>query len=328
MVKAVFSTAHTLLLFIHDSNMADNDTFVTRKDRPYIMGLSIIAVILFHLVNFTNAYRGTSISIFLNGYLGVDAFFVLSTFGLCFSFEKNDILTFYKHRIKRLFPLYVIFLLAVYFIFHPGPSLLHIIIYQCSGLSIIRSLYTDVEWYTPSIICVYLLFPLLYYGGRAIQHRSIWWQLLAVNMIAVLGHAIAPYVSFGYNFVGRFPIIVSGVILYFLYKNKRNQDALIYTTALLLETIALDLSFFLSMLVLLLLFIFKYIKPRPLHKYISFIGKYSFELYLAQTISTYYYMQVSPIQNNYLMVLSAILLTIPIFFIFIAIYKYSSRLFK
>lgn len=308
--------------------MADKETFVTQHDRPYIMGLSIIAVILFHLVNFTNAYRGTSIPIFLKGYLGVDAFFVLSTFGLCFSFEKNDVLTFYKHRVKRLFPLYVIFLLTVYFIFNPGPSLLHIIIYQCTGLSVIRALYTDIEWYTPSIICVYLLFPLLYYGGRALQHRSVWWQLLAVNIVVVLGHIIAPYVSFGYNLVGRFPIIVSGVILYFLYKNKRNQDALIYTSLLLLETLVLDLSFFLSILVLLLLMIFKYINLRPLYKPISFIGKYSFELYLAQTISTYYYMQVSPIQNNYLMMLSAILLTIPIFYIFIAIYRYTSRLFQ
>lgn len=308
--------------------MAENKTFVTRYDRPYIMGLSIIAVVLYHLVSFTNIYRHTSASVFLNGYLGVDVFFVLSTFGLCFSFEKNNITTFYKHRIKRLFPLYLIFLLLVYFIFRPSSPLLNIILFQSSGLSAIKALHTDVEWYTPSIICVYLLFPLLYYCGKRMQHCSMWWHLLAVNLVAVIGHFVAPYISFGNNFVGRFPIIVSGVIIYFMYKNDRSKDVLIYISLLLLETMALAESYFLSMLMLLLVWLFKYISFRPLYKYISFIGKYSFELYLAQTLSTFYYMRVSPIENNYLMVLSAFLLTIPIFFAFVAIYKYSSKLIK
>ncbi len=292
------------------------------------MGLSIIAVVLYHLVSFTNIYRHTSVPVFLNGYLGVDVFFVLSTFGLCFSFEKNNITTFYKHRIKRLFPLYLIFLLLVYFIFRPSSPLLNIILFQCSGLSAIKALHTDVERYTPSIICVYLLFPLLYYCGKRMQHCSVWWHLLAANVVALIGHFVAPYISFGNNFVGRFPIIVSGIIIYFMYKNDRSKDVLIYISLLLLETMALAESYFLSMLMLLLVWLFKYISLRPLYKYISFIGKYSFELYLAQTLSTFYYMRVSPIENNYLMVLSAFLLTIPIFFAFIAIYKYSSKLIK
>lgn len=308
--------------------MAENKTFVTRYDRPYIMGLSIIAVVLYHLVSFTNIYRHTSVSVFLNGYLGVDVFFVLSTFGLCFSFEKNNITTFYKHRIKRLFPLYLIFLLLVYFIFRPSSPLLNIIAFQCTGLSAVKALHTDVEWYTPSLICVYLLFPLLYFCGKKMQHCSVWWHLLAANVVAIIGHFVAPYISFGNNFVGRFPIIVSGVIIYFMYKNDRSKDVLIFISMLLLETMALAESYFLSMLMLLLVWLFKYISPRPLYKYISFIGKYSFELYLAQTLTTFYYMRVSPIENNFLMVLSAFLLTIPIFFVFIVIYKYSSRLIK
>ena len=308
--------------------MAEKNTFVTKHDRPYLMGLSILAVVLFHLVSFTNTYRGTSITVFLNGYLGVDVFFVLSTFGLCFSFEKNSIATFYKHRIKRLFPLYLLFLLIVYFAFDPYSPLWKIILFQCSGLSVIKALHTDVEWYTPSIICVYLLFPILYYCGKRLQHYNVWWHIVIVNAVAVLGHLLAPYISFGSNFVIRFPIIVSGVIIYFLYKNNRSKDVLIYISMLLLETIVLNESHFLSMLVLLLVWLFKYIDLRPLYKYISYIGKYSFELYLAQTLSTFYYMRVSPIENNWLMVLSAVILTIPVFFLFVAIYKYSNKLIK
>ena len=338
MVEDAFAATHT---FYHittkqqdtdnsytRTTMDENKTFVTRHDRPYIMGLSIIAVVLYHLVSFTNIYRHTSLSIFLNGYLGVDAFFVLSTFGLCFSFEKNDITTFYKHRIKRLFPLYIIFLLLVYFIFRPTSSLINIIAFQCSGLSVVKALHTDVEWYTPSIICVYLLFPLLYYCGKRMQHCNVWCHLLAANTVAIIGHFIAPYISFGNNFVGRFPIIVSGIIIYFMYKNSRGKDVLTYISMLLLETMIFTDSHFLSMLMLLLIWLFKYISIRPFYRIISFFGEYSFELYLAQTLSTFYYMRVSPIENNYLMVFSALLLTIPIFLAFMAIYKYSSKFIK
>ena len=306
--------------------MAEDNTLVTQRDRPYIMGLSIVAVILYHLASFSNIYRHTSIDYLLNGYLGVDAFFLLSSFGLCFSFEKNSIGTFYLHRIKRLFPLYLVFLLIVYFVFNPPVQLWKMLIFQSSGLSVIKALHTDVEWYTPSIICVYLLFPILYYCGNKLQHSSIWWHLLVVNVVAIAGHFVAPYLSFGNNFVGRFPIIVSGVVIYFMYKNNRSRDVLLIISLLLAETILLNDSHFLSMLVLLLVWLFKFIDFRPLYRFFSYLGKYSFELYLAQTITTFYYMKVSPIENNVLMVLSAVLLTIPVFFIFVAIYNSFKRL--
>lgn len=308
--------------------MTENKTLISTHDRKYIMGLSIIAVVLYHLVTFTNIYRHTSMSFLHNAYISVDAFFVLSTYGLCYSYEKNSLATFYRHRAWRLFPLYIIFLLIVYFIFRPTASLLNILMYQCTGLSVIKALHTDVEWYTPSIICVYLLFPLMYYVGKRMQHCSVWWHVLAANLVAILGHLIAPYISFGNNFVGRFPIIISGIIIYFMYKNGRSRDVVVYITLLVFETLVLNDSHFMSMLTLLLILLFKYINMRPGYNIISYIGKYSFELYLAQTLSTFYYMRVSPIENNYLMILSALVLTIPIFLAFVAIYKYSSKLIK
>ena len=301
--------------------MLQDNELVSKHDRPYIMGLSIIAVFLFHLISLTNIYRHTSMNFFLNGYLGVDVFFVLSAYGLCFSFENNHVLSFYLHRIKRLFPLYPIFLLLVYLIFHVPEKLWESLLLQCSGLSVIKALETDAQWFTPSLICIYILFPVLYYIGYKCQKFHLLFHLIAVNLTAVCAHFLAPYISFENNFISRFPIIVCGVIIFFLYKNKRNREVLIFISLLLLETFALNNSHFLSMFMLLLVWLFKYIDFRPLYSTISFVGKYSFELYLAQTITTLHFMKVCTIENNYLMILASIGLTIPIFFIFIGIYK-------
>ena len=52
----------------------DDKFFILRTERPYIMGISIIAVFLFHIVSFSNIYRGFNFNILTYGYLGVDAF--------------------------------------------------------------------------------------------------------------------------------------------------------------------------------------------------------------------------------------------------------------
>ena len=158
-----------------------NDNFIYKNDRSYIMGLSIIAVFVFHLVSFSNNYRNTEFSIFTYGYLGVDVFFVLSTYGLCFSYEKNTLGQFYKNRIKRIYPLYIIFLLLVYFLYNKPTFLYKSLIYQTTGLSVFKYFNTDVEWYTPSLIFTYILFPILFYIGEKVQRMSVWINLLIIN---------------------------------------------------------------------------------------------------------------------------------------------------
>lgn len=75
--------------------LKSNLQYITNKvNRKYWMGLSIIWVILLHISsNIGNKYLTI---IFGNGYLGVDVFFMLSTFGLCYSYEKNKLTVFIK----------------------------------------------------------------------------------------------------------------------------------------------------------------------------------------------------------------------------------------
>ena len=42
------------------------------------------------------------------GFLGVGIFLFLSAYGLCKSIEKNAVVLFYKHRVERVVPMYLI----------------------------------------------------------------------------------------------------------------------------------------------------------------------------------------------------------------------------
>uniref|UniRef100_A0A1I7UI17 Acyl_transf_3 domain-containing protein n=1 Tax=Caenorhabditis tropicalis TaxID=1561998 RepID=A0A1I7UI17_9PELO len=83
-----------------------------REDLQGIRGVAIISVILFHFLP----------SIFPNGYIGVDEFFVLSGYLMCQLLinqkkkkkkknkESSDIFIFYIRRLKRILPLYFLIL--------------------------------------------------------------------------------------------------------------------------------------------------------------------------------------------------------------------------
>ena len=301
--------------------MFNDSELISKNDRSYIMGLAILSVFFFHISCFSKDYRGIQLNLFEHGHIGVDIFFLLSTYGLCYSFVKNSLLVFYQNRIKRIFPLYFLFLIIVYLIFRVPSSIFNSIAFQCTGLSIIYCFNTNVEWYTPALIMTYLLFPLIYYLGKITQDRSIWISVFIINILGLVDYKLLPYVNNLYT--SRFPIIYSGVVLYYLYKNNRNKDVLHFIIILVIESLIID-KYIMSMYVILMVWLFKYVKYRPLFISISYIGKYSFELYLAQIITTLYYMKFSPIENNYLMIISAILLTIPIFFIFVLISNYKS----
>ncbi|CAB3409543.1 unnamed protein product [Caenorhabditis bovis] len=79
-----------------------------RSDLQGIRGIAIISVLGFHFYP----------SIFPNGYLGVDQFFVLSGFLMCMLLKRSEsdpiftlILNFYTKRFRRILPLYYLIIL-------------------------------------------------------------------------------------------------------------------------------------------------------------------------------------------------------------------------
>lgn len=135
------------------------------KYRTELMGLAIIMVVFHHLTLRTSVGLLGKGYMFLRvtGAMGVDIFLFLSGLGLFYSFRKNpDIKVFYKKRLIRIIPTYVLICAPFYaFKYLIGTNfdikgfLLHLslISYWIDG---------SCDWYIAAIIVLYALFPLFY----------------------------------------------------------------------------------------------------------------------------------------------------------------------
>ncbi len=123
-----------------------------------LMGIATIMILLGHSVFYGDNYVDYG---FLNdfitlGYSGVDIFLFLSGFGLTHSIGKNDKVTFWKHRINRLFPSCLcIWLLYI---------LLHIRSFSIkTPIEPFFMVYLGGYWYIGFLLIVYFLFPILFF---------------------------------------------------------------------------------------------------------------------------------------------------------------------
>ena len=140
-------------------------------DKPYrnvLMGFAITWVILHHFSIFSPSLS-SAFTLFAQGSSGVEIFFFLSVYGLCFSYERYETKEFYLRRLKRIFPMYFLFLAIWYWgccifdieINSPGKVIASTI--SCLSCFINMRTETDiVEWYIPAQLFIYLIFPLLY----------------------------------------------------------------------------------------------------------------------------------------------------------------------
>ncbi|MBI1301432.1 MAG: acyltransferase family protein [Alphaproteobacteria bacterium] len=72
-----------------------------RQDIQILRGLAVLFVVFYHL----------KVPFFDNGFLGVDLFFVISGFLMAKLYDRDTVLGFYKRRIDRLLPAYVVTIL-------------------------------------------------------------------------------------------------------------------------------------------------------------------------------------------------------------------------
>lgn len=140
---------------------------LSKENRPYIMGISIIAIILHHLSLFGSRYweiPSLLKGVFDNGYVGVDFFFFLSVYGICYSYEHNTIGEYYKRRFKRLFPLWIFAYIIILEVFFRDNGIFNncvLLIKHITGYALLGSEY-PIDWYVPATIVVYLFLPLLF----------------------------------------------------------------------------------------------------------------------------------------------------------------------
>lgn len=311
------------------------NNILDKENRKIWMGISIVWIYLYHIVLFGQDKSGGGLSwtiityIFDSGYIGVDIFMFLSAYGLCYSFRNYSLITFYKRRFKRLFPLYLIFLITLSIFFYKFDfELLKNWLLQCTGLSVICKFNCELEWFTPSLILIYLSFP-FFYNLVAFLYRKcpLLVIYIIVSIIAIISPKLGSYIYI--DFSRRLPIIILGILTFLFITDKKEKDLIILFTLMIISSFIIkEILVSNSLCVPILLLGLNYVK---LSKYIvnpfKIIGKYTFEIYLAQVIAIRYFIKGPSVQNIYLAFLFSTIITLILTVLFYQLNNLPTRLF-
>ena len=123
--------------------------------RSALMGFAMLWVVLYHYQ--MNGFLSYPMSL---GFTGVDIFLLVSSFGLYYSMHKNDnTLLFWKRRLIRIFPTYIIIGIATCLLTGYDTVLKFFWNYSTIGFWANQ----ECGWFVSSIVFLYFLFPFLYF---------------------------------------------------------------------------------------------------------------------------------------------------------------------
>lgn len=267
------------------------------RNRSALMGIAIIWVFLFHVGGL-----GLPIvdNVLLKGYLGVDIFFFLSGWGVCFSLTRsNNIKDFYKRRLIRIIPSWYI-ILTLMFVLHfvlklqYPHNIIDLILYYTGIGYYVQPLFSEpsifiryYEWYIPTLLVFYLFAPLIY---KLSLKSNIYILVISVICVFVINYyCFSKVYSLSY---GRIPVYILGFIACKL--NVINKDtplrrlwvggliALILILLSYYDIIICSIEFLVVLLLmpLFLSIISSFINVFKFYRGLSFIGSISLELYL------------------------------------------------
>ncbi|WP_033149957.1 acyltransferase family protein [Prevotella sp. RM4] len=307
------------------------DRVFGKENRFYLMGVAIFWIFFYHFYCWFKGNLPWWIYFFSEGQTGVDIFLFLSAYGLEASLRKNRIMCFYKNRIKRLFPVYFLFL-AVVFCFYPNTPLYSILIQclgQLTGFSLIQvnsffSTNFEFDWFTPALIVFYISFPLLSITLNKISKESEiieFFSLIAVIILSLLSlrEIQLPIKSLIY----RLPIIMLGIFTYIhLSDQKYNRLISIYLLAFIGGLFS-NQHWFLSSTSIPIAFLALSLTDvvRPLYHFFSLLGRHSYEIYLAHIFPVTNFFMLNIFNNIYIHILITIIWTIIVATIFSYVQK-------
>lgn len=281
------------------------------------MGMAIVAVFLHHLcIRSQDAWGmgGFPFLPFLSGNIGVDLFFFVSAYGCCFSWENNKVGTYIKKRLFRIYPQYIWFLLIVLLLFFDTTFIekTRVFVLSLLGLSAFSCFNVYVEWYVPALLIMYfVIIPIAMFLGNRNKTIMMWCLAVLLFVCNFFSRMIDP------AFAWRLPVIGMGIYAY-LCRDERAHLALFFPSMLLLSIGTNNSILVHSMIIPVVMLCFSYVDLSrfPLHSVMTFIGKYSFSVFLAQTITTQYFMFSFFWCNKYLSFMIVILLTVALSFVF------------
>lgn len=214
-----------------------------------LKGMAILSIIMVHCG--TGAIQNQRVhSIILNGARGCQMFFIISGFMAYLSYNKRNVnfdklrgsLKWIIHKIYNLVPLYYISLLCslCYFgrenSYWAGPAgfvsnyniLAHLFMLHGFNPYYINSV-IGVEWYIGTLVIFYFLMPVIYKWIRDLASAltvfflSIIFSNVIGNFLLQYNPGIEQYILepfiWVFSLIGEFPMILLGVVLYYIAKN-------------------------------------------------------------------------------------------------------------
>lgn len=137
------------------------------KYRAALMGFSILWIMFFHSkIIFPDEWLYFPLEFFKSiGYAGVEIFFLLSGLGLVFSLEKSESLVeFYKRRVVKIVPLFLMASVVMYAVkFNEDPFRPLHFVATISGVDLLLGAGAgSFFWFIPALLLFYFFSPLLY----------------------------------------------------------------------------------------------------------------------------------------------------------------------
>lgn len=311
------------------------------KNRSYLMGFSILWVVIFHSIG---EFNFLPLEIFKRlGFAGVDIFLFLSGIGVYYSLTKNkNKIEFYKKRLLRIYPSY--FIVVIFY------SLILLISKKITYLEIITNLFmvnffinlkNTFDWYTPCIMILYLFSP--HYIKIKLEKKNIYFM---IAFITLLGFFVIQFkLNYLMIFITRIPIFLIGISLgkKVLKKEKIiKKEKIMYFIFFILGILILGISlvkfqkflryyglwwipfiFITPGMVWTINYLINLLKFKSVLLLLEFLGIYSFEIYLIHERVLKSLNET--VKNPYLLNTISIILTI-----FLAIYlkKIVNRIIK
>ena len=282
--------------------------------RGELMGISLLLVLLFHAVNL-GAPLTRFVTLWANGFLGVDVFILLSAMGLTISLSsrKQRLREFYMRRCIRILPAFWIVTGSYGLLLRmEGKIGFRGILQTMSTLAFWTGKSDYFNWYIPALLMFYLMIPFCYMLFKRTKYRvflALMGSIAAVALSSALNHCRMDLNSFVY----RIPVFLLGIVIGLYYTEKRPLTMLelsLWGLGLIAAPVVSNLlaqkGYFLPMVysfalyvVFMCLFVSRMvlILPEVIRKLLRVMGSASLEIYLLNVVFVLIHSQLSAFLN-------------------------------
>lgn len=187
------------------------------EHRQSLMGIAIMLILFCHNILYFDNSTLTAANNVMKSLctIGVDIFLLLSGLGCYYSLTKRrDLLDFYKKRILRILPLYLLIIVPwVYILAKVEKQVFWELFHEYS----LHAFLLDgivVEWYIPAILFLYLLAPFLYMiikKNKFLYRFIIGGIIITSFLISVLSDENTVLRTVNSFFISRVPVYMFGM---------------------------------------------------------------------------------------------------------------------